>query len=50
MNQLAKAGVSQMSVEEARTAWAALSPPPVPEGGFTPAGQDIVTQCIHGLG
>jgi len=39
-----------ISVETAQAEWQALNPPAVPEGGFAPAGQDVINQCIHGLG
>lgn len=50
LNKFAKVVPSDATVEQAREAWQKLGPPPAPPGPFSPAGQDIVTQFIHGLG
>ena len=50
LNKLAKMVPEDATVEASREAWEKLSPPPVPEGPFSSAGQDIVMQMIHGLG
>ena len=50
LNKLAKTVASDATVAASREAWEKLAPLAVPKGPFSPAGQDIVTQMIHGLG